>query len=141
MEWRDIFDDPEADELNPEMVTRLIKSLALSREPRVLIVKFSAEWCRPCQDVKPFVDEQVEALPKDGVVYCELDIDETLELYMYLKNKRMVKGVPTILAWHPKRDRDDGLWYIPDDSVSGSDRGEVAAFFSRCATEARRHIA
>ena len=141
MEWRDIFDDPEADELDPQTVARLIKSLATSSGPRVLIIKFSAEWCKPCQDIKPFVEARVDELPQDGVVFCELDIDETLELYMTLKNKRMVKGVPSILAWHPRRDRDDSLWYIPDDSVSGSDQNDVGAFFARCVKEARKHIA
>jgi len=141
MDWRDIFDDSGEDELNPQTVIRLIKSLATSTGPRVLIIKFSAEWCKPCQDIKPFVAAQVDELPQGGIVFCELDIDETLELYMYLKNKRMVKGVPSILAWYPKSDRDDSLWYIPDDSVSGSDQKEVGAFFARCASEARKHIA
>lgn len=141
MACRNAFNNLEADELTPMTTMNLITSIAKSSEPRVIIIKFSADWCKPCKDIKQFVEECVNELPKDDIVYYEVDIDKTLELYLNLKNKRMLKGVPTIIAWYPKRDRDENLWYIPDDSVSGGNRTEVGAFFMRCATEARKHIA
>lgn len=138
MSWRDIFQKLESDELTPEVVSRMIQKLASVN--KVLIIKFSAVWCRPCQKIKPFVDEQVSHLP-EGTMFCELDIDETLGLYMFLKNKRILKGVPSILAWYPNAERDMKLWYIPDDSVSGGDTSTIGGFFERCTKQAHCNMA
>ena len=58
------------------------------------------------------------------------DIDESMDLYIAFKSKKMIKGVPTIFAFDTKKSREQ--WYIPDDSVVGGDIEAVKAFLKRC---------
>ena len=95
----------------------------------MIIVKFTAEWCGPCQGIKSLVEEQVKLLPK-SVQFYEIDIDDSLELYMKLKQKKMVNGIPAILAYKSIEDKE--YWYVPDDSVLGANKNNVTEFFNRC---------
>lgn len=97
----------------------------------VIIIKFSADWCLPCKKVSPVWDSYSNACP-NNVVMAGVDIDESLDLYMFMKRKRMLKGVPTILTWYPSASRDRNTWHIPDDSVSGFDEKAVRDYFGRC---------
>lgn len=97
----------------------------------VIIIKFSAEWCVPCKKVSPVWDRYSAACPYN-VIMVEVDIDDSLDFYMFMKKKRMLKGVPTILAWFPNASRERHTWYIPDDSVSGFDEKAIRDYFARC---------
>ena len=55
-----------------------------------------------------------------------------MELYYALKTKKMVNGIPSILAYYGNVERDMNQWYIPSDSVIGGDENEVNLFFNRC---------
>ena len=48
----------------------------------------------------------------------------------------MVNGIPAILAYYAKSNRDSNNYYIPDDSVVGADEKGVSAFFERCGAAA-----
>lgn len=96
----------------------------------LLIIKFTAEWCGPCKGIKPLCDEFVKIKPST-IIYHEIDIDESLELYMKFKKMKMLKGIPAIMAFYPK-EIDLDLWYIPDDSVLEGDKTKVNEFFNRC---------
>lgn len=116
-------------DLSIEQLTNLQKQLA---NDQVLIVKFSATWCGPCKKIKPVWESflgycQSNKLSK--FIFAEIDIDESLDLYVALKNKKMVKGVPTILAFYGNVKRDQ--YYIPDDSFSGGDINGLNNFFQR----------
>jgi len=102
----------------------------------IIIVKFSAEWCRPCQTIAPYCADALTHLPHNVRIF-ELDIDESLDVFAFLKNKKMLKGVPAILSWQPSTTRENNLWYIPDDSVLSSDMSQVKSFFSRCNVRAK----
>ena len=107
------------------------KKLRNELNNETIILKFSAnEWCAPCKKIKPLCEEWFAKLPSNVLIF-DIDIDESLDLYMALKKYKMTNGVPTILAYHtrPKEDR----WYIPDDSVSGGDLNGVDKFFARVA--------
>jgi thioredoxin-like negative regulator of GroEL len=95
----------------------------------LIVIKFGAEWCKPCKFIKPTCQEWFETC-SNRIIYADIDIDESLELYMSFKNKKMIKGVPTIFAFDTRKPRDQ--WYIPDDSVSGGDVEAVKAFLQRC---------
>ncbi|AET72863.1 hypothetical protein PGAG_00409 [Phaeocystis globosa virus 12T] len=97
-------------------------------EKEILVIKFTADWCGPCQGIKSLVEELVATLPA-SIKYQEIDIDESIELYAKLKSKRMVNGIPAILAY--KGGKKD-IWYTPDDSVLGGDKAQIKAFFDRC---------
>jgi thioredoxin 1 len=97
----------------------------------ILIVKFGAEWCKPCKLIKPTCEEWFKTCPPH-IIYADIDIDESLDLYQAFKTKKMVRGVPVLLAFDGSKTRDQ--WYIPDDSVEGGDILAVQQFFQRINT-------
>ena len=100
-------------------------------EDDALILKFGATWCKPCRIIKPIVDDIVKRLPPNVQVY-EVDIDESVELYLAFKAKKMIKGVPTMLGF--RGDSENDAWYIPDELVSGTDEGAICSFFESVST-------
>jgi hypothetical protein len=44
-----------------------------------------------------------------------------------IKSKKMVNGIPVILCY-----KKGNTTYIPDDSITGADPNQLAAFFKRC---------
>jgi putative thioredoxin len=95
----------------------------------LIVIKFGAEWCKPCKLIKSTWEEWVQGC-NANIIYADIDIDESMDLYMAFKSKKMIKGVPTIMAFDMRKSRDQ--WYIPDDSVIGGDIGAVSAFLQRC---------
>ena len=55
----------------------------------------------------------------------EIDIDESTDIFAFLKQKKMVRGVPTLFLYRQGKDN-----YIPDESVSGTNNVELDYFFS-----------
>ena len=96
---------------------------------QVLLVKFSAEWCKPCKKIKPLVERKYNELPSN-VIISEIDIDESLDLYMAFKSKKMLSGVPTLFAFHGDIKKEENLWYVPDRTVGGSDEKKVEDFMN-----------
>lgn len=99
----------------------------LQKNPGLVLVKFGAEWCGPCKKIDPLVTEWFSRLSSETVQCYMLDVDENFELYGFLKNKKMVNGIPAILCYA----RGTTSPY-PDDSTAGSDIGQTNAFFTRC---------
>ena len=114
-------------ELNPTTLESLIGALG----SRILILKFSAAWCGPCKTIKDTVHQCITQFPPDKLVFADLDADANVELYGMMKSKRMVNGIPVILAYDGRIKRD--RWYIPDDSITGGHISGVQQFFMRCA--------
>lgn len=96
----------------------------------VFIVKLGAEWCGPCKRIEPLVASCMRQM-SDAVQCAVIDVDESFEVYAFLKNKRVVNGIPAILAYYQGNDN-----YIPDDVVVGSDEKQVVALFARAARRA-----
>ena len=98
----------------------------MEKNPGLLIIKLGAVWCGPCQIIKQEVEEMFEMMPSN--VQClSIDIDENIDLYSFLKKKRVVNGVPAILCY--KR---GNLSNIPDDYVIGANKEKLKAFSDRC---------
>jgi thioredoxin 1 len=98
----------------------------LHNNPGVIIIKFHAEWCKPCNLIKDDVHNEFEKLP--GSIRClEVDVDEAFDLYAYMKSKKMVRGIPAILAY-----KKGNTSYISDHSISGSNMDEIKGFFNEC---------
>ena len=98
----------------------------LKVNPGLVIIKLGASWCKPCHQIRPVVEAFFASSPPN-VVCCDIDVDESFDLYAYFKSKKMVNGIPAILCY--KR---GNLSFVPDDSVVGSGPQELAAFFRRC---------
>ena len=113
----------------PIIYNILIKSVfaqLLQNNPGVLIIKFGAEWCGPCKKIEHLVNCCMGQMP--NTIQCVMvDVDESIEIYGFLKTKKMINGIPAILAYYA-----GNLNYIPDDAVIGADEAQVKMFFERC---------
>lgn len=101
----------------------------LAKNTGKIVIKFGAEWCGPCKKIEPLVIHHMSNLPAT-VVGAIIDIDESFDLYAYLKSKRMVNGIPVILCYHS-----GNTTFVPDDFVGGADEKAVNAFFNRVINE------
>lgn len=99
----------------------------LTQNPGLLIFKYTAEWCKPCQTIKTEVDGHFQSISSNRVCCYEVDVDENFDLFAYMKTKKMMKGIPTMMAY-----KKGTTSFSPDDSISGADITEVNAFFARC---------
>jgi thioredoxin 1 len=101
---------------------------SLDNKTRV-IIKFTASWCGPCKKIQPVVEELLNTLPKN-IIFIEIDIDESLELYILLKKYKQVNGIPATLVYNT-RNKDDDKWYISNDSVLGGDIEAIKQLFNK----------
>lgn len=103
---------------------------ALLSEKKTIIIKFTADWCGPCKRIKNDCYSMFNQLP-DNIVVADLnvDLDHNSEFYSLMKRKRMVNGIPVLMAWFPLAGRD--FWYVPDDSVTGGDINAIKDFLQR----------
>ena len=94
-----------------------------------IIIKFTASWCGPCKKIKVLCDELFQKTSENTTCF-NLDIDNNInaKLYAILKNKKMIRGVPTLFGFNCKKARDMDHWYIPDISVVGSNENEIRLF-------------
>jgi len=98
----------------------------LKVNPGLIIVKLGAKWCGPCKRIAHIVDAFFASSP-ESVICADIDIDESFDLYSFLKKKQMVNGVPAILCY--KR---GNTHFAPDDMVTGASPNDLDAFFKRC---------
>jgi len=94
----------------------------------LLIIKLGAEWCGPCKKIDPTVYEWFSKLSLKQNVKCAIiDIDECFDIYVFLKGKKVVNGVPVILCYFK-----GNLTWIPDKVVVGGDISQVNIFLQQC---------
>ena len=98
----------------------------ISSNNSIVIVKYSADWCGPCKKIATLVELWKAALP-EYVEFYEIDIDESINLYSYFKNKKLLAGVPCIMCW-----RIGNTTFVPDYTVNNSDPEQVNGFFKTC---------
>jgi len=106
--------------------TREVFLNLLKANPGLVIVKLGATWCGPCKKIAHIVEAFFASSPPN-VICADIDVDESIYLYSYLKHKKMVNGIPVILMY--KR---GNVSFAPDDSVTGADPNQLDAFFKRC---------
>jgi thioredoxin 1 len=100
----------------------------LKENSGLIILKFGADWCNPCKLIEDYVEQKFKEMPTD-VTCIKIDIDQHMDLYAFLKSKKMISGIPTILCYEK-----GNVSYIPVDSVRGTDNKELDLFFDRCLT-------
>lgn len=99
------------------------KDLLINNE-HVIIFKFGAVWCKPCKIIKKHVEECVSMMHKN-VTCLDLDVDDSFDLYAYLKSKKQVNGIPCLLAY-----KKGNVSFAPDESISGTNIADISNFFS-----------
>jgi thioredoxin-like negative regulator of GroEL len=98
----------------------------LQENPGIFIMKLGADWCGPCKRIEGLVKSCMDQAPPN--VQCAvIDVDESLDVYSFLKKKRVVNGIPAILCYYK-----GNTSYIPDDAVLGANTEQIKAFFDRC---------
>ena len=125
-----IAEQPPILEIPENVITELTKesfSEQLENNRGLFIIKFGAEWCGPCKKVDPLIYQWFTRLQGPTVQCAIIDIDESFEMYAFLKTKKMVNGIPAVLCY-----KKGNISFIPDDLVVGSDENQVNLFFQRC---------
>ena len=118
-------------ELTVDQLKNLLhNSFVKKHNIKLLIIKFSATWCQPCQKIKELCNELFGQTPVNTICF-DIDIDNNAELYTAFKSKKMIKGVPTLFGFNCKKERDMNHWYIPDISISGSNENDIRQFFAQ----------
>jgi len=103
----------------------------LSKNPGVFVIKFGADWCGPCQLIESLVNELFDKMP-DNTQCAKIDIDDSFDIYAYLKSKKIVSSIPSLLCYVRGNNT-----YVPDDVVVGTNKHEILQFFDRCAKKSR----
>ena len=98
----------------------------LTVNPGLIIVKLGASWCSPCKQIAHIVEAFFASSPAN-VICADIDVDDSIDLYAFLKQKKMVNGIPVMLMY-----RKGNVSFAPDDSVTGAEPGALDAFFKRC---------
>ena len=98
----------------------------LTVNPGLVIMKLGATWCKPCKQIAPIVEAFFASSPKT-VICADIDVDENIDLYSFLKSKKMVNGIPVMLCY-----KKGNVSFAPNDSVTGADPSALDAFFKRC---------
>ena len=90
----------------------------------VVVFKFGAEWCGPCKRSKPLIYKLAEEMPENVSVF-DIDVDDSFDLYAWMKSKKQVNGIPVLLAYYK-----DNKSFAPSYSFTGGDENGITNFFS-----------
>lgn len=70
-------------------------------KPNISIIIFlNASWCKPCKSFKQYLYNKIGILKHfPQILFFDIDIDnpENIDIYSFLKSKKQVTGVPTLL--------------------------------------------
>ena len=86
-------------------------------EDKLVIVKFSAPWCKPCKTIEPIFLEQ--AKQNTDCLFCELNIDDFEEV----TDNESVSSIPCFIAYHNK---------MKIDKMDGSSSDKLIQFIKEC---------
>jgi thiol-disulfide isomerase/thioredoxin len=110
-------------EIEPTTFDRQEFANVINENNGILIFKFGAEWCGPCGRIKSLVSNRVSQLAPNQKFF-EIDVDDSFDLYAFLKSKKIVQSIPTILAYYK-----ENKTFVPDKVVIGANTDDVNHFF------------
>jgi thiol-disulfide isomerase/thioredoxin len=95
----------------------------------IVILKLTAKWCGPCKNIAQITKQYYDKMPYSVVLY-EIDIDDVYgeKLYMVLKRKRIVNGIPSMLCFTVGNNDIFG----PDYISIGANPVEIETLFEYC---------
>jgi thioredoxin 1 len=86
----------------------------------VVLVDFGAEWCHPCKQLDPVVEELAEQWG-DKVKVGKLDIDHNTETTM----KYGVMGVPTLLLFVDGEPTERLTGFVPKQKIENAFKSHI----------------
>jgi thioredoxin 1 len=86
-----------------------------------VLVDFGAEWCHPCKQLDPIVDEIAEELA-DKIKVTKLDIDENVDSTM----KWGVMGVPTLILFKDGEPVERLTGFVPKNRILDKIKPHIA---------------
>lgn len=123
---------------NEEIILETREDLAffLKNTPyEFVVLKFYADWCKPCKKITPFVtqllEDKVRMFETRGVknkfIFVSVDVDECFDLYAFMKKQKMINGIPALFLYSKKiyKKNEEKQMYIPQASISGTDENEI----------------
>ena len=96
---------------------------------KVIILRFTAEWCGPCKNIDGICNNYF-GLCSNDITPVVVDVVETIDLYVLYKRYKMLNGIPALYAYYGNNRQEP--WYVPNDSVNTGDSKQVTEFFNRC---------
>lgn len=107
----------------PELDRHQFQEIVQGNKDKIIVMKFGAEWCKPCKMSKPLIYQHVDRMPQN-VEFFDIDVDESFDLYAWMKSRRQVNGIPVLLAYYPGS---TGLG--ANYSITGGDPAGIQGFF------------
>ena len=80
---------------------------------KLIVVDFWAEWCGPCKQIGPFLDE-ISNEKKETVNILKLNIDDNPEI----PQKFGVRGIPTLMIFKDGKLIDTKVGSMPKNELS-----------------------
>jgi thiol-disulfide isomerase/thioredoxin len=97
----------------------------LEKNQDVIILKLGADWCGPCKTIESLVKQHMESMPSN-VTCVVIDVDDSFDLYALLKSKRVVTGIPAILAYEK-----GNTTIFPNEFVIGTNEQHINVLFDK----------
>lgn len=90
---------------------------------QLYIFKFSAEWCKSCKKISPYIESKLQTIP-DNITLYNIDIEEAFDLYAYLKKMKVINGIPALYLY-----KNNNNMLSPEYSISGTEKSEIDKLF------------
>src|SRR6056300_1407103 len=99
----------------------------INNDTKTVVFKFSASWCASCKIIAPIVDNFKQTIvDNENIDWYDIDVDESIEIFGWLKTKRIINGVPSTIAYFEENDT-----IYPDEFVLGGNEKDLEILFNR----------
>lgn len=117
--------------IKPSFESRYEFQSWLSEQPGGVVVKFTADWCGPCQRVAPLIEEWHSRLStRADVQFVHLDVDENFDVFALMKSKKLVPAIPCLVYYRGGKAADI---LAPEHIVVGAAPVQINSFFNQIA--------